>query len=43
MKKSLVRDLRYDVIGNLPAELVQRVADYLDPIDIVKLRGVSDP
>jgi hypothetical protein len=41
LARSEVRDLRFDILGNLPAELVQGVADYLDPEDIVRSVAVS--
>lgn len=41
LAKSEVRELRFDILGNLPAELVHRVGDYLDPEDIVRSVVVS--
>jgi hypothetical protein len=34
MKQSPARETRFDILGNLPGELVQDICDYLDPVDI---------
>ena len=35
------RSFHYDILGNLPVELVHRVAGYLDGVDIISSRRVS--